>query len=191
MQSSHYTWRTVQDGKVRSSHADREGKVFLWTKPPKGGHPGEDFNCRCWAEQNVAEADKCYYKRLDKEEAQRKYEDHSAQLPSIEADIQNLKLEIEGYEYDLSILNQLYDAADIASNVITIPLPHTRIFGGFSVVAKVIFIAKIHETEAAMREKNAELKELEEIQRILLRDNERLRVKFKFSEQAYEQCMGS
>lgn len=50
MNSTHYIWRTVQDSKVRSSHADREGKTFSWTNPPKGGHPGEAYNCRCWAE---------------------------------------------------------------------------------------------------------------------------------------------
>ena len=24
--------------------------VFNWHVPPEGGHPGEDYNCRCWAE---------------------------------------------------------------------------------------------------------------------------------------------
>jgi len=45
-----YIWRTVGDEKVRGSHAARNGKVFQWAKPPEGGHPGEDHNCRCWAE---------------------------------------------------------------------------------------------------------------------------------------------
>ena len=42
-----YIWRTVQDDKVRSSHAVREGKVFSWLDHPV---PGEEFKCRCWAE---------------------------------------------------------------------------------------------------------------------------------------------
>ena len=45
-----YTWRTVGDGKVRGTHRLREGRRFLWDDPPEGGHPGEDFGCRCWAE---------------------------------------------------------------------------------------------------------------------------------------------
>jgi SPP1 gp7 family putative phage head morphogenesis protein len=45
-----YIWRTVRDNHVRSQHAAREGKVFSWNKAPEGGHPGEDYNCRCWAE---------------------------------------------------------------------------------------------------------------------------------------------
>lgn len=26
---------------------------FCWNEPPEGGHPGEDYNCRCWAERYV------------------------------------------------------------------------------------------------------------------------------------------
>ncbi len=48
--TTHYIWRTRNDGKVRSSHAGREGQVFSWDDPPVGGHPGEDYNCRCTAE---------------------------------------------------------------------------------------------------------------------------------------------
>lgn len=46
----YYIWRTVGDDKVRSAHAEREGEIFNWHVPPTGGHPGEDYNCRCWAE---------------------------------------------------------------------------------------------------------------------------------------------
>jgi SPP1 gp7 family putative phage head morphogenesis protein len=50
---NYYVWRAVGDGKTRSSHADREGEVFCWDNPPEGGHPGEDYNCRCKAEKYV------------------------------------------------------------------------------------------------------------------------------------------
>ncbi len=53
---THYIWRTRKDNKVRSSHSDREGKIFSWKNPPPGGHPGEAFGCRCWPEP--AEIDK-------------------------------------------------------------------------------------------------------------------------------------
>ena len=49
-----YIWHTVGDNRVRSSHADRDGKTFSWTDPPEGGHPKEAPGCRCWAE-NVEE----------------------------------------------------------------------------------------------------------------------------------------
>lgn len=48
--TTHYVWRTRRDGKVRSSHAEREGQVFSWGDPAEGGHPGEDYGCRCTAE---------------------------------------------------------------------------------------------------------------------------------------------
>ncbi len=46
-----YIWRTRGDSKTRMSHRMREGAVFSWENPPPGGHPGEDFNCRCRAEE--------------------------------------------------------------------------------------------------------------------------------------------
>ena len=48
--ATHYIWRTSGDEKVRSSHAANNGKIFAWDNPPETGHPGEDYNCRCWAE---------------------------------------------------------------------------------------------------------------------------------------------
>lgn len=49
----YYIWRTKGDDKVRDRHKERDGKVFNWHIPPEGGHPGEDYNCRCWAEPYV------------------------------------------------------------------------------------------------------------------------------------------
>ncbi|MEE6207293.1 MAG: phage minor head protein [Alphaproteobacteria bacterium] len=46
----YYIWRTKGDDKVRGAHAEREGKIFNRHVPPEGGNPGEDYNCRCWAE---------------------------------------------------------------------------------------------------------------------------------------------
>ena len=46
----YYIWRTEKDDRVRGKHAEREGKIFNWHIPPEGGHPGEEYNCRCWAE---------------------------------------------------------------------------------------------------------------------------------------------
>ena len=47
--AGHYVWWTKDDLQVRSSHAARDGKIFNWNKPPKGGHPGQDYGCRCRA----------------------------------------------------------------------------------------------------------------------------------------------
>lgn len=43
-----YIWQTVKDERVRPSHAEKDGKRFLWAAPPPDtGHPGHDINCRC------------------------------------------------------------------------------------------------------------------------------------------------
>ncbi|WP_157956227.1 phage minor head protein [Acuticoccus yangtzensis] len=48
-----YIWRSRDDGLVRDLHAGHDDKVFSWSRPPEGGHPGEAFNCRCVAEPVV------------------------------------------------------------------------------------------------------------------------------------------
>ncbi|OGU55474.1 MAG: hypothetical protein A2V66_11905 [Ignavibacteria bacterium RBG_13_36_8] len=47
-----YIWRTALDERVRDEHEEREGQEFNWNDPPEGGHPGEDYQCRCYAEPN-------------------------------------------------------------------------------------------------------------------------------------------
>lgn len=51
-----YTWRSRDDGKVRSTHAQYDDRVFNWDNPPDGGHPGQAFNCRCQAEPFIPQA---------------------------------------------------------------------------------------------------------------------------------------
>jgi hypothetical protein len=48
--SQYYIWHTQDDGKVRPAHAANDEGIFAWDYPPATGHPGEDYNCRCWAE---------------------------------------------------------------------------------------------------------------------------------------------
>jgi SPP1 gp7 family putative phage head morphogenesis protein len=46
-----YRWQTVGDERVRESHEAKDGNIYSWDEPPADtGHPGEDFQCRCWAE---------------------------------------------------------------------------------------------------------------------------------------------
>lgn len=50
-----YTWRTVEDGRVRSDHRHLDGEVFKWSEPPvtvrtgkragERNHPGQDIQC--------------------------------------------------------------------------------------------------------------------------------------------------
>jgi SPP1 gp7 family putative phage head morphogenesis protein len=53
-----YVWRTVGDERVRDTHAEVDGETFSWDSPPSetdGNHPGEDYQCRCWAEPVLPE----------------------------------------------------------------------------------------------------------------------------------------
>lgn len=59
-----YIWRTARDQRVvgtpgglyprgtrgHGNHYDREGERFTWGSPPHDGHPGQAYNCRCYAE---------------------------------------------------------------------------------------------------------------------------------------------
>ncbi len=49
MNIAFYVWTTQHDARVRGSHADRDGKIFRWDSPPEGGHPTQDYGCRCYA----------------------------------------------------------------------------------------------------------------------------------------------
>ena len=49
MQIEFYVWNTQHDARVREGHSERDGKIFRWDTPPEGGHPSQDFGCRCYA----------------------------------------------------------------------------------------------------------------------------------------------
>lgn len=42
-----YIYKTMEDDKVRPTHAVHDGKYFTWDNPPSTGHPGTEINCRC------------------------------------------------------------------------------------------------------------------------------------------------
>lgn len=45
-----YTWRSVQDSRVRPEHVYLNGKEFDFDHPPSEGNPGTPVRCRCRAE---------------------------------------------------------------------------------------------------------------------------------------------
>ena len=58
--STHYIWRTSQDGDVRESHKKMANKVIAWDSPPevdpgKRYHAGMFPNCRCYPEPIINE----------------------------------------------------------------------------------------------------------------------------------------
>jgi len=48
-----YVWRTSQDERVRPTHRAHNGRKYKWDSPPSNtGAPGQDYQCRCYAEAN-------------------------------------------------------------------------------------------------------------------------------------------
>ncbi len=48
-----YIWDANNDEVTRPLHREYDGKVFKWSAPPKDGHPGHAYGCRCSARPNV------------------------------------------------------------------------------------------------------------------------------------------
>ena len=44
-----YVWNHSFLPNARRHHVERQGNVYQWAKPPRGGHPGTEINCRCTA----------------------------------------------------------------------------------------------------------------------------------------------
>lgn len=47
--SNEYIWVGRNDDLERPSHKENNGKKFSWDKKPDTGHPGEAYQCRCYA----------------------------------------------------------------------------------------------------------------------------------------------
>jgi len=47
---THYFWRDSGDSRVRATHRRFNGNRYSWKKGAGGIHPGDEIQCRCWAE---------------------------------------------------------------------------------------------------------------------------------------------
>lgn len=56
-----FIWRTVNDNRVRESHADLDGETFPWSDPPEDEDtgeaitPGSPIQCRCYSEPDFSD----------------------------------------------------------------------------------------------------------------------------------------
>lgn len=84
-----YIWRTVGDDKVRDDHAALSGTVRDLSDSPD---PGEEFNCRCWAEPMAALTAKtnCNEEREKYEELQEKVKELSERFNDLLLRLQEL-----------------------------------------------------------------------------------------------------
>lgn len=44
-----YKWNHSFLPNARRHHVERQGNIYSWDRPPRGGHPGTEINCRCTA----------------------------------------------------------------------------------------------------------------------------------------------
>lgn len=44
-----YVWNHSFQPNPRRHHVERQGNIYTWSRPPRGGHPGTEINCRCTA----------------------------------------------------------------------------------------------------------------------------------------------
>jgi len=52
---THYIWQASNDSRVRQTHLNNNNKRFAWDTPPMStGHPGQDYQCRCWADPDFS-----------------------------------------------------------------------------------------------------------------------------------------
>lgn len=107
-----YIWRTVEDDKVRANHAQYNRTTRAWSDSPD---PGEDYNCRCWAEpthKSSCDEEKEKYEELQKrvKELSEKFNDLLLQLD---------KLEQENNKLIMSAQKSL--GAQIVAYILTLP----------------------------------------------------------------------
>lgn len=85
-----YIWRTCKDNKVRSTHRDNEGKLFLKSSPPPTGNPGDAYNCRCQADHNIPAW-------INAEQPEQSQAPHEKAAIKFLGALENLQLVIESY----------------------------------------------------------------------------------------------
>ena len=146
-----YIWRTQGDSRVRSTHSDRDGKVFSWDNPPEGGHPGEAPNCRCWAE----EID-CSKEEGRKAEIKDKQHSVSVKISNLETRIHNKKIDIEVDKADIEFYEAVNSIAMYGGHLGIIPHPLGRFAGFVFQVGEKISEGVLMEIRSSLAKNTAE-----------------------------------
>ena len=83
-----YVWNTQHDARVREGHAERDGEIFRWDDPPEGGHPSQDFSCRCYARALGVEG---YWARVSEG-----VDTYTSDIGQMEGNVEHMYLDSEG-----------------------------------------------------------------------------------------------
>jgi hypothetical protein len=178
-----YIWRTQGDSKVRSSHAERDGKTFSWDEPPEGGHPGEAPNCRCTAE-DVG----CSSEKFKRNEILEKLHSVEAKAINLRAKVHNTKLKIEADEADIEFYEAVNTVAMYGGILTVAPHPAGRFVGWAFQIGEKISEGVLMEIRASLAKNTAKLQELEKTLRPLENELKNLEVERKHTEEKLQQC---
>jgi hypothetical protein len=180
-----YIWRTVGDGKVRSSHAERDGETFSWGHPPEGGHPGEAYNCRCRAEERS-----CTTQRLKLDEIVKELTPLDNELRDLKnRRIPNLEIKIEQNEADIDELETAASILAMGRVLDFVPHPLAKAVQIAAQITAVMVAIKLREIRAELKENKARLEKHKEELPVLERKVESLKNRKKITQQAYDECM--
>lgn len=178
-----YIWRTTGDGKVRSLHAERDGKTFSWDHPPEGGHPGEAYNCRCRAEERD-----CTNEKFKVNKIRKKRDDVSAKVSQLKTLIHNKKLKIRTGE---AILKDWEDRGLIGVIASGLSRSSKLIIKGIGIAGELAGAPsgmEIIATWEQLKKDKAELRDFEEELRPLENEMKNLEAELKYAEEKLEQC---
>lgn len=178
-----YIWRTTGDNKVRSSHAERDGKVFSWDLPPEGGHPGEDYNCRCRAEERD-----CTNEKFRRGEINDKQSEVGFIISQLKMLINNKKLEIKISEAKTKDWEDRGLIGVVGGALSRFPNPYTK---GVGIIAELVgapSALEIMSTMEQLKKDKAELREFEEELRPLEDEWKNLDAELKYAEEKLKQC---
>ncbi|PHS78941.1 MAG: hypothetical protein COB59_04605 [Rhodospirillaceae bacterium] len=183
-----YIWRTEGDSKVRSSHAERNGKTFSWDNPPEGGHPGEAENCRCTAE--AVKKPTCLIEKLEFEKIAQKLTPKEAELGEVERRINNINLKIEDNYDDIALLEEAEYWLTIGSSLTKAKNRYAKVAGYVSELTLGMIKAKIYEIEAELKTNIAKLENLAKERSKLEKEVQSLKNREQIAQQAYNKCLG-
>lgn len=178
-----YIWRTRGDGKVRSEHADRDGKVFDWDNPPEGGHPGEAHNCRCWAEPL-----NCISQELKRDEIRKEHLSMDGELSAIRPKVNNARIDVERHRADIDFYLHVNQTAKYGGMLTRAPHPLGRFAGWVFTVGERISASVLSEIEAELKQSEIELKRLEEQSRKISSKWQNLKTAWEDAGAALERC---
>lgn len=125
--SGQYIWRSVEDDKVRSTHAALNGTIRNLADSPD---PGEEFNCRCWADFSGFKGLNLEFTNCDK--ARKDFNDAQEKVKALSDQLNDLLLKIDALKDEANSLLQkarISIGTQAVSQLLSFPLDRIGFIG--------------------------------------------------------------